>query len=125
MAQEALDRWWPALMVFHGPDTPAEKDKDIQWGIKTKTNEELRQEFLNTQVSRLREIGLVIPDPELCYDEEKDRWLYSEPKWDDLRAIARNQGPASAERIGFRRMTYEEGEWVRNLMPQRYSTVTT
>ncbi len=124
MAQDALNRWWPALMVFHGPDTPAEKDKDIQWGIKTKTNEELRQEFLNTQVPRLREIGLVIPDPELRYDEEKGRWVYSEPDWDLLRAIARNQGPASAERISFRRMTYEEGQWVRNLMNTRHSLAT-
>jgi ring-1,2-phenylacetyl-CoA epoxidase subunit PaaA len=117
MAQEALNRWWPTLMVFHGPDTPAEKDKDIHmWHIKSKTNEELRQEFLNAQVPRLREVGLVIPDSELRYDQEKGRWVYSEPQWADLRAIARNQGPASAERIGFRRMTYEDGAWVRNLM---------
>lgn len=119
MAQEALNRWWPALMVFHGPNTPAEKDRDLQWRIKAKTNEELRQEFLNTQVPRLREIGLVIPDPNLRYDTEQGRWLYSEPQWDDLRAIARNQGPASAERIGFRRLTYEEGQWVRDLMQRQ------
>ncbi|MBE3560177.1 MAG: 1,2-phenylacetyl-CoA epoxidase subunit A [Ktedonobacteraceae bacterium] len=116
MVQEALNRWWPVLMVFHGPDTPPEKDRDLQWRIKSKTNEELRQEFLSTQVPRLREIGLVIPDPELRYDEEQGRWLYSEPNWDELRAIARNQGPATAERIAFRRLTYEEGRWVRDLM---------
>jgi len=125
MVQESLDRWWPALMVFHGPPTPAEKDKDIQWCIKTKTNEVLRQEFLSTHVPRLREIGLVIPDPELRYDEEEGRWHYSEPRWEDLRAIARNQGPASAERIGFRRMSYEEGAWVRALMQHRRSALFT
>jgi ring-1,2-phenylacetyl-CoA epoxidase subunit PaaA len=118
MAQEALNRWWPTLMVFHGPATPAEKDRDLQWRIKAKTNEELRQEFLNTQVPRLREIGLVIPDPNLRYDAEQSRWLYSEPQWSELRAIARNQGPASAERIGFRRLTYEESQWVRDLIQQ-------
>jgi len=121
MAQEALERWWPALMVFHGPNTPAEKDKDLQWRIKAKTNEELRQEFLNVQVPRLREVGLVIPDPELRYDAEQGRWLYSEPCWDDLRAIARNQGPASAERIGFRRLSYEEGQWVRDVMQRQHT----
>lgn len=125
MAQEALTRWWPTLMVFHGPDTPAEKDKDISvWRIKAKTNEELRQEFLNTQVPRLREVGLVIPDPELRYDAEKGHWVYSEPNWADLRAIARNQGPATADRVGFRRMTYEEGEWVRSLMQQQRRVAT-
>ena len=123
MAQDALNRWWPTLMVFHGPDTPREKDRDLQWGIKAKTNEELRQEFLNTQVPRLREVGLVIPDPELRYDEEKGRWVYSEPQWADLRAISRNQGPATAERVGFRRMTYEEGAWVRNLMQRQRAVV--
>jgi ring-1,2-phenylacetyl-CoA epoxidase subunit PaaA len=125
MAQEALNRWWPVLMVFHGPDTPPEKDKDLQWRIKSKTNEELRQEFLDGQVPRLREIGLVIPDPELRYDAEKGRWVYSEPNWDELRAIVRNQGPATAERVGFRRMTYEEGQWVRDLMLYRRSAFRT
>jgi ring-1,2-phenylacetyl-CoA epoxidase subunit PaaA len=116
MAQEALNRWWPVMMVFHGPDTPRERDSDLQWRIKAKTNEELRQEFLNTQVPRLREIGLVLPDPELRYDEEQGRWHYREPDWDTLRAIARNQGPATAARVGFRRMTYEDGQWIRDLM---------
>jgi len=120
MVQEALDRWWPTLMVFHGPDTPPEKDVILQWRIKSKTNDELRQEFLHTQVPRLQEVGLVIPDPELRYDEASDRWLYSEPRWDELRAIARNQGPASAERIAFRRLSYEEGQWVRDMMHHRH-----
>ncbi|GCE28035.1 phenylacetate-CoA oxygenase subunit PaaA [Dictyobacter alpinus] len=119
MVQESLNRWWPALMVFHGPATPPEKDKDLQWRIKAKANEELRQEFLNLQVPRLREVGLVIPDPELRFDAEQGRWLYSEPQWDVLRAISRNQGPASAERIGFRRLSYEDGLWVRQVMQQR------
>jgi phenylacetate-CoA oxygenase, PaaG subunit len=116
MVQESLVRWWPRLMVFHGPNTPAEQDRDIQWRIKTKTNEELRQEFLQAQVPRLREVGLNPPDPALRYDAEQKRWCYSEPDWAELRAIAHNQGPASAERIAFRRMTYEEGQWVRDLM---------
>lgn len=122
MVQESLNRWWPRLMVFHGPDTPPEKDRDLQWRIKAKTNESLRQEFLSTQVPRLREVGLVIPDPELRYDEQQGRWLYSEPQWDELRAIAKNQGPATGERVGFRRMTYEEGQWVREIMLNRRQT---
>lgn len=118
MVQESLDRWWPALMVFHGPDTPREQDRDIQWRIKTKANEELRQEFLHTQVPRLREVGLVIPDPELRYDAVQSRWVYSQPDWDTLRAIAHNQGPATAERVGFRRLSYEDGQWVRDALAQ-------
>ena len=67
--QDALDRWWGPLMQMHGPRSPREKDRDLHWRIKAKTSEELRQEFLTIYVPRIRELGLVIPDPELRYDE--------------------------------------------------------
>ena len=38
---------------------------DLRWRIKAKSSEELRQEFLTIYVPRIRELGLVIPDPEL------------------------------------------------------------
>ena len=63
--QDALDRWWGPLMQMHGPRTPREKDMDLRWRIKAKSSEELRQEFLTIYVPRIRELGLVIPDPEL------------------------------------------------------------
>ena len=63
--QDALDRWWGPLMQMHGPRSPREKDRDLHWRIKAKTSEELRQEFLTIYVPRIRELGLVIPDPEL------------------------------------------------------------
>lgn len=59
------------------------------------------------------EIGLQIPDPNLRYDEAAGRWVYSEIDWDKLVAIGRGQGPASQERLGFRRLSYEETAWVR------------
>ena len=63
--QDALERWWGPLMQMHGPRSPREKDRDIHWRIKAKTSEELRQEFLTIYVPRIRELGLVIPDPDL------------------------------------------------------------
>ena len=68
--QDALDRWWGPLMQMHGPRSPREKDMDLRWRIKAKTSEELRQEFLTIYVPRIRELGLVIPDPELRFDED-------------------------------------------------------
>ena len=68
--QDALDRWWGPLMQMHGPRTPREKDMDLRWRIKAKSSEELRQEFLTIYVPRIRELGLVIPDPELRFDED-------------------------------------------------------
>jgi ring-1,2-phenylacetyl-CoA epoxidase subunit PaaA len=114
MLREAIDRWWEPLMMFHGPPTPPEKDGDLAWRIKSKDNESLRQEFLDRYVPQMREIGLTVPDPKLRKDTKSGRWSYTEPDWSKLTAIAGGGGPASKERLGFRRLAYEEGEWVRN-----------
>jgi ring-1,2-phenylacetyl-CoA epoxidase subunit PaaA len=111
--QEALDRWWGPLMQMHGPRTPRERDMDLRWRIKSKTSEELRQEFLTIYVPRIRELGLVIPDPELRYDEDAGEWRYTEPDWDELRRVVTNHGPMSEARLAFRRQAREESRWVR------------
>ena len=116
MVQEALDRWWGPLMQMHGPPSDPARDRDLQWKIKTKHNDQLRQEFLATYVPRIREIGLTIPDPNLRYDEESDRWLYTEPDWEELRAVVTGHGPASQDRLGYRNLTFEETAWVRDVV---------
>jgi ring-1,2-phenylacetyl-CoA epoxidase subunit PaaA len=116
MVQEALDRWWGPLMQMHGPPTSPEKDKDLHWKIKTRHNEQLRQEFLSTYVPRLLEIGLTIPDPNLAFDEETERWTYSEPDWNELRQVVTGHGPASRSRLDFRRLTWADTAWVRDVV---------
>jgi ring-1,2-phenylacetyl-CoA epoxidase subunit PaaA len=111
--QDALDRWWGPLMQMHGPRTPREKDLDLRWRIKAKTSEELRQEFLTIYVPRIREIGLVIPDPELGFDDDAGEWRYTEPDWDELRTVVTNHGPMSEARLDFRRIARDETAWVR------------
>jgi ring-1,2-phenylacetyl-CoA epoxidase subunit PaaA len=111
--QDALDRWWGPLMQMHGPRTPREKDMDLRWRIKAKTSEELRQEFLTIYVPRIRELGLVIPDPELRFDEDAGEWRYTEPDWGELRTVVTNHGPMSEARLEFRRLAREETRWVR------------
>ena len=113
MAQDALDRWWGPLMQMHGPRTPREQDRDLHWRIKAKASEELRQEFLSIYVPRLREVGLVIPDPALVLDESTGVWSYTEPDWNELRNVVTNHGPMSQERLEFRRVNREETAWVR------------
>ena len=103
MVQEALDRWWGPLMQMHGPPTDPAKDKDLHWKIKSKNNEQLRQEFLSIYVPRIRELGLTIPDPELRLDDETGRWHYTEPDWDELKSVVTGHGPASQSRLDFRR----------------------
>ncbi|MBA2701917.1 MAG: 1,2-phenylacetyl-CoA epoxidase subunit A [Chloroflexi bacterium] len=111
--QEALDRWWGPLMQMHGPRSPRDKDRDLHWRIKAKTSEELRQEFLTIYVPRIRELGLVIPDPELQFDAGAGVWRYSEPDWDELRRVVTNHGPMSQQRLEFRRLSREDTRWVR------------
>src|SRR6187401_2902972 len=116
MLQEALDRWWPPLMQMHGPRSDRATDRDLFWRIKSKNNEQLRQEFLSIYVPRIRELGLRIPDPDLRRDESSGRWTYTEPDWTELKAVVTGHGPASEARLGFRREHYADTQWVRDAL---------
>ncbi|MBI2762423.1 MAG: 1,2-phenylacetyl-CoA epoxidase subunit A [Chloroflexi bacterium] len=113
MVQEALDRWWGPLMQMHGPRSDRTKDRDLHWRIKAKTSEELRQEFLTIYVPRILELGLVIPDRELAFDDATGEWRYTDPDWTELRTVVTNHGPMSEERLEFRRMNRAATAWVR------------
>jgi ring-1,2-phenylacetyl-CoA epoxidase subunit PaaA len=113
LVQEALSRWWGPIMQFHGTRIPAESDLVLQYRIKTKDNESLRQEFLDGYVPQIRELGLEIPDPALRYDEGETRWVYTEPDWDELRQVVSGHGPASADRLELRRRMRDANAWVR------------
>ena len=114
LVQEALNRWWGPLMQMHGPRGDRAKDRDLHWRIKAKTSEELRQEFLTIYVPRVWELGLTLPDPRLGLDPATGEWRYTEPDWDELRTVVTGHGPASQERLGFRRLNWAEQAWVRD-----------
>jgi ring-1,2-phenylacetyl-CoA epoxidase subunit PaaA len=111
LVQEALDRWWTPLMHFHGTPIPAEEDPMVIWRIKSQGNEEARQQFLEGYVPQIRELGLEIPDPKLRRNDD-GVWEYTEPDWDELTAVVTGHGPASQERLDFRRLSRAETEWV-------------
>ncbi|NJO81331.1 MAG: 1,2-phenylacetyl-CoA epoxidase subunit A [Blastochloris sp.] len=114
MLQDALNRWWGPLMQMHGPPTPPERDRDLTvWRIKTRCNEELRQEFIAMYVPRVWELGLTLPDPAL-HNNGDGSWSYTTPDWNELRTVVSNNGPRSAARLAFRRAHYDEGAWVRS-----------
>jgi ring-1,2-phenylacetyl-CoA epoxidase subunit PaaA len=62
------------------------------------------------------ELGLTVPDPAMRKDEESGRWLYTEPDWDELKWVVTGHGPKTEERLGFRRTTRAETEWVRQVV---------
>lgn len=118
MIQDSINRWWwPTLMMFgpHDADSP-NSPQLIRWGIKTKTNDELRQEFVNEMVSGLHTLGLSVPDPDLHYDEESENWIIGEIDWDEFWRVVNGDGPKNKERLADRRKAHENGRWVREAM---------
>lgn len=118
MAQDAINRWWwPALMMMgpHDKDSP-NTEILVRWGIKTKTNDQVRQEFINEHAPEILEAGLTIPDPELRYDEATGNWLSGPINWDEFWQVVGGNGPMNKERLEARRRAHAEGAWVREAL---------
>lgn len=115
MAQDALNRWWfPSLMMFGPPDKESPNSENaIKWKIKRETNDQLRQRFVNQTVPQAEFLGLKIPDPNLKWNEEKKGYDFSDPDWDEFKAVISGNGPCNRERMQHYIKAYEEGRWVR------------
>jgi ring-1,2-phenylacetyl-CoA epoxidase subunit PaaA len=111
LVQEALDRWWGPLMMFHGTPLPADEDPMVHWRIKSQANEDARQQFLEGYVPQVWELGLTLPDARLRR-RDAGVWADTEPDWDELMAVVSGHGPASEERLAFRRLSRAESGWV-------------
>lgn len=118
MVQDAINRWWwPSLMMFGLPDEESTNSEVLmRWGIKTRSNDTLRQEFVNELVPEIQELGLSLPDPDLYYDEESGNWVYGQIDWDEFWQVIRGNGPINAERLDARRQAHEDGQWVREAL---------
>lgn len=118
MAQDALNRWWwPSLMMFGPHDSNSPNSPTLmRWGIKSISNDELRQKFVNEIVQEFHAIGLTIPDPDLHYDEETGNWIFSPIDWDEFWRVVRGNGPCNKERMAARRQAHEDGAWVREAL---------
>ncbi len=115
MAQDAINRWWwPALMMFgpHDKDS-AHTAQSMAWKIKRKTNDELRQQFVDVTVPQAEYLGLSIPDPDLKWNEERGHYDFGEIDWDEFWRVVKGDGPCNRERMKARRKAHEEGAWVR------------
>lgn len=115
MAQDAVNRWWwPTLMMFGPHDTDSPNSAElIKWGVKTKTNDDLRRHFVDRTVMEAEAIGITLPDPDLTYNEETGHWDFGDIPWDEFWSVVKGDGPMNRERLKARRNAYEEGEWVR------------
>jgi ring-1,2-phenylacetyl-CoA epoxidase subunit PaaA len=114
MFQEAVDRWWRPIMHFFGPASK-KKDMLIYWGIKTRSNESLRQEFFSTYVPKLWDVGITLPDEKLAWNEERGEWDWSDPGWDDFWETIRGNGPMTSIRLAYRKAMWDTHAWVREV----------
>ena len=115
MAQDALNRfWWPSLMMFGPRDEESPNTaQSMKWKIKRKTNDELRQEFIDITVPQADYLGLKMPDPEIKWNEERGHYDYGEIDWDEFWQVVKGNGPCNKERIAARQKAWDDGRWVR------------
>jgi ring-1,2-phenylacetyl-CoA epoxidase subunit PaaA len=120
MTQGALDRWWwPTLMMFGLPDNVSTNSNVLKrWGIKTRSNDTLRQEFINELVPELHSLDLNLPDDDLHYDEDLDDWVSGDIDWDEFWRVVRGNGPCNKERLDTRRKAHNDGQWVREAVSE-------
>lgn len=124
MLQDALNRWWEALLMFFGPESASttgtsKQDITIKYRIRTKTNEELRQDFFTKYVPRILALGLKLPDETMYFDQEQGKWVYQQPDWSKFKEIIRNNGPKSKERLRLREISFKHNAWVREALSQK------
>jgi len=115
MCQDAINRWWwPSLMMFGPKDSEStNSDQSMKWKIKRKTNDELRQDFVDMCAEQVKVLGMKLPDEKLKWNEAKRHYDWGEINWDEFWAVVKGNGPCNKERIEARRKAWEEGEWVR------------
>ena len=116
MAQDALNRWWwPSLMMFGPRDAESPNtEQSVKWKIKRKTNDELRQQFVDITVEQAKVAGLTIPDPELKWNEERGHHDFGEIDWEEFWRVVKGNGPLNKERLKARNDAWNNGEWVRD-----------
>jgi len=115
MCQDAIDRWWwPSLMMFGPHDSEStNSEQSMKWKIKRKTNDELRQNFVDMCAEQVKVLGMKIPDDKLKWNEERMHYDFGEINWDEFWNVVKGNGPCNKQRLEARKKAWDEGEWVR------------
>jgi ring-1,2-phenylacetyl-CoA epoxidase subunit PaaA len=118
MAQDAMNRWWwPALMMFGPHDgESAHSAQSMKWKIKRRTNDDLRQQYVDQAVQQAKAIGLEVPDPDLKWNEARGHYDFGAIDWDEFQRVISGNGPCNRQRLAHHIQAHEEGKWVRDAM---------
>ena len=115
MLQEAVDWMFPIGVEWFGlPDDKKKHDEQLEYRIKGKSNDELRQDWLSRSMPFLNELDLDVPahydkeqeeyvleyDLPIAFDEDNKEWRYDEQiSWDDVIDRWRARGPANEKYV--------------------------
>jgi len=115
MLQDAVDRWWwPALMMFGPNDSQSvHSQKSMDWKIKRKSNDELRQDFVDASVPQANFLNVKLPDDKIKWNEERGHYDFGEIDWNEFWKVVKGSGPCNKQRLKNRKKAYDDGEWVR------------
>jgi ring-1,2-phenylacetyl-CoA epoxidase subunit PaaA len=102
-------------MMF-GPtdDKSPNTEQSVKWKLKRKTNDELRQAFVDQTVPQAEFIGLTFPDKDLKWNEERKHYDFGALNWDEFWQVVKGHGPCNKQRIEARIKAHEDGKWVRD-----------
>ncbi len=116
MAQDSLNRWWwPSLMMFGPSDAEStHSEQSLKWKIKRKSNDVLRQAFVDATVPQAQYLGLTIPDPDLKWNEATGHWEFGPIDWDEFWNVVKGNGICNRQRLRDRVNAHEKGAWVRD-----------
>ena len=115
MCQDAINRWWwPSLMMFGPKDSEStNSDQSMKWKIKRKSNDELRQNFVNMIAEQVKILGMTLPDPDLKWNESKKQYDFGDINWEEFWNVVKGNGPCNKSRLSARVKAHENGAWVR------------
>ncbi|HZI53428.1 MAG TPA: 1,2-phenylacetyl-CoA epoxidase subunit PaaA [Chitinophagaceae bacterium] len=115
MCQDAINRWWwPSLMMFGPKDSEStNSDQSMKWKIKRKSNDELRQNFVDMCAEQVKVLGMSLPDPILKWNESTKHYDFGEINWEEFWNVVKGNGPCNKERLAARIKAWEDGAWVR------------
>jgi ring-1,2-phenylacetyl-CoA epoxidase subunit PaaA len=115
MCQDAINRWWwPSLMMFGPKDSEStNSDQSMKWKIKRKTNDELRQQFIDMAAEQVKLLGMTLPDEKLQWNPATKHYDWGEINWDEFWNVVKGNGPCNKQRLAARNKAHDEGAWVR------------
>ena len=100
-------------MMFGPKDSEStNSDQSMKWKIKRKTNDELRQQFIDMAAEQVKVLGMRLPDDKLTWNEQRKHYDFGEINWDEFWNVVKGNGPCNKQRLVARNKAHDEGAWV-------------